>query len=238
MTSTTSNLDSASPYVGNEFIIFANGQTAHILHVGKTHITPHIALQDVLVVPHITKTLLSISKLTHDDKFDVLFSDNMFLIQNRLTKETLTRDHRKNGLYVLAQGQQAFLTRLSSRRSRASFELWHRRLGHVSYDIITLLNKFGCLSTTSILPIPNICSSCQLSKSKRLPFENNMKRASHVLDLIHCDLLGPSPVTSIDGYRYYVIFVDDYSRFTWFYPLKAKSDFPAVFETFVCFVQT
>nr|GEW57967.1 retrovirus-related Pol polyprotein from transposon TNT 1-94 [Tanacetum cinerariifolium] len=74
--------------------------------------------------------------------------------------------------------------------------------------------------------------------SKRLPFENNMKRASHVLDLIHCDLWGPSPVTSIDGYHYYVIFVDDYSRFTWFYPLKAKSDFPAVFETFVCFVQT
>ncbi|GJR41372.1 retrovirus-related pol polyprotein from transposon RE1 [Tanacetum coccineum] len=156
MTSTTSNLDSASTYVGNEFIIFANGQTAPISHVGKTNITPHIVLQDVLVVPHITKNLLSISKLTHDSKVDVLFSDDMFLIQNRLTKETLARGHRKNGLYVLEQGQQAFLTRLSSSRSRASFELWHRRLGHVSYDIITLLNKLGCLSTTSILPIPNI----------------------------------------------------------------------------------
>nr|GEU68497.1 putative zinc finger, CCHC-type [Tanacetum cinerariifolium] len=104
VTSTTSNLDSAFPYVGNEFIIFANGQTAHISHVEKTHITPHIALQDVLVVPHITKNLLSISKLTHDDKVDVLFSDNMFLIQNHLTKETLARGHHKNGLYVLAQG--------------------------------------------------------------------------------------------------------------------------------------
>ncbi|GJY58673.1 zinc finger, CCHC-type containing LTR copia-type gag-polypeptide, partial [Tanacetum coccineum] len=106
MTSTTSNLDSASTYVGNEFIIFANGQTDPISHVRKTNITPHIVLQDVLVVPHITKNLLSISKLTHDSKVDVLFSDDMFLIQNRLTKETLARGHRKNRLYVLEQGQQ------------------------------------------------------------------------------------------------------------------------------------
>nr|GEW17814.1 putative reverse transcriptase domain-containing protein [Tanacetum cinerariifolium] len=144
----------------------------------------------------------------------------------------------RNGLYVLEKGQHAFLAKLSSRRLQASFELWHCRLGHVSYDTISSLNKLGCLSVTSVLPTPRLCSSCQLSKSKHLPFDLNFKRASHILHLIHCDLWGPSPVTSMDGYRYYVIFVDDFSRFTWFYPLKAKSDFYSVFENFVALVQT
>ncbi|GKE47260.1 retrovirus-related pol polyprotein from transposon TNT 1-94, partial [Tanacetum coccineum] len=55
--------------------------------------------------------------------------------------------------------------------------------------------------------------------------------------LIHCDLWGPAPVSS-DGYLYYVIFVDDYSRFTWFYPLKTKSGFYTVLSAFIKLVQT
>ncbi|KAJ9544175.1 hypothetical protein OSB04_023882 [Centaurea solstitialis] len=67
----------------------------------------------------------------------------------------------------------------------------------------------------------------QLAKSSRLPFELNVKRASHVLDIVHCDLWCPSPVVSVDAYRYYVVFVDEHSRFTWLYPLKTKADFLA-----------
>ncbi|GKF89050.1 hypothetical protein Tco_0263013, partial [Tanacetum coccineum] len=111
------------------------------------------------------------------------------LTLNRLSRQTLARGRRKNGLYVLETGQHAFLAKLSSRQLQASFELWHNKLGHVSHDV------------TSTLPTPTLCSSCQLSKSKRLPFDLNLKRALHVLDLIHCDLWGPSPVTSMDGFR-------------------------------------
>ena len=94
---------------------------------------------------------------------------------------------------------------------KVSFELWHARLGHVSYDTILLLNKKGQLLVTSILPKPSLCSSCQMAKAHRLPFVNNDKRAINVLDFIHCDLWGLSPVCSVDSYRYYVSFVDDYS---------------------------
>ncbi|GJS62085.1 calcium-dependent protein kinase 26-like protein [Tanacetum coccineum] len=60
---------------------------------------------------------------------------------------------------------------------------------------------------------------------------------SSLRDLIHYDLWGPAPV-SLDGYLYYVIFVDDYSRFTWFYPLKTKSGFYTVLSAFIKLVQT
>lgn len=44
--------------------------------------------------------------------------------------------------------------------------------------------------------------------------------------------MGPSPVVSSQGFKYYVIFVDSFSRFTWFYPLKCKSEFFSVFVRF------
>ena len=56
--------------------------------------------------------------------------------------------------------------------------------------------------------------------------------ASRPLERIHCDLWGPSPINSVQGFRYYVVFIDQYSRFTWFYPLKLKSDFFSTFFTF------
>lgn len=93
------------------------------------------------------------------------------------------------------------------------------------------------LSVTSHISKSISCTSCQLAKSKRLSFPVSRKRSSALLDLIHCDLWGPSLVTSTAGFRYYVIFVNDYSRFTWFYPLHAKSDFYATFISFQAFVE-
>lgn len=48
---------------------------------------------------------------------------------------------------------------------------------------------------------------------------------------------GPSTITSTLGHRYYVIFLDDYARFTWLFPLKQKSEVPYVFLTFKSFVE-
>ncbi|KAJ0589340.1 putative RNA-directed DNA polymerase [Helianthus annuus] len=119
----------------------------------------------------------------------------------------------------------------------ASFESWHSRLGHVGFDVISMLKNNGLISFTSVLPKPGICTSCELAKYKRLPFVSNNKRSSSPLDLIHCDLWGPSPVKSVGNYLYYATFVDDFSRFKWLYPLKTKSEFVDVLSVFLPFVQ-
>lgn len=89
--------------------------------------------------------------------------------------------------------------------------------GHVSFATISLLNKLGYASVTSLLISPFICLPYQLVKSQLLPFKSNDKHALHILDLVYCDLWGQSPVVSIDGYHYYAIFMDNHSRLTWFY---------------------
>uniref|UniRef100_A0A251SD45 Putative GAG-pre-integrase domain-containing protein n=1 Tax=Helianthus annuus TaxID=4232 RepID=A0A251SD45_HELAN len=128
---------------------------------------------------------------------------------DRETRQVLAQGRCENGLYVLNQDHQA-LSAVSI--NKASYELWHSRLGHVSNDVIKLLNKTGLVQVTSILPKPIVCSSCQMSKAQKLPFDLNPKRALFPLDLVHCDLWRPSPITSHEGYRYYVAFVDDFSR--------------------------
>lgn len=90
-------------------------------------------------------------------------------------------------------------------------------------DIISSLKNLGVLHTTSILSKHVVCKPCQLSKGQRLSFELNSKHFLHTLDLVYCDLWGPRPSHVLsNGYLYYVIFVDDHSCFTWFYPLKAN----------------
>lgn len=132
-----------------------------------------------------------------------------------MTKEIITKGRCEDGLYVLEQGNKAFLANLKNTRTSASVEIWHSRLGHVSFDIISLLQKLGCLSLTSVLPKHDVFSPCQMSKTKRLPFQDNDKRSSHILDVIHFDLWGLAPLQSRDGFLYYVIFYD-HSQFTWF----------------------
>uniref|UniRef100_A0A251TUQ9 Putative zinc finger, CCHC-type n=1 Tax=Helianthus annuus TaxID=4232 RepID=A0A251TUQ9_HELAN len=236
MTPHTQHVNNPSATTGNDFVTFGNGNTLPITHKGHSIISNKIKLNDVLVVPSLTKNLLSISKLTKDNCVDVLLSYPLFHIQDRHTKQVLARGRCENGLYILQPGHHALVS--SSSRPKASFEVWHSRLGHVHFDVISILQKLGILSITSLLPKPVTCRPCQLAKSQRLPFELNNKRALHPLDLIHCDLWGPSPVVSVDNYRYYVAFVDDHSRFCWIYPLRLKSEFYKVLTIFMKFVQT
>lgn len=71
--------------------------------------------------------------------------------------------------------------------------------------------RFTHLSVTSVLPSLSVCTSCQFAKSKRLSFQLNEKCADNILNLIHCDLWGPAPISTSDGFRYYVAFIDDFS---------------------------
>ena len=138
----------------------------------------------------------------------------------------------ENGLYVLNQHHHALVSILSAHKPCASAQLWHARLDHFNYRIISSLSRLGSIfcSDKSLSNNSNICVGCQLGKSHRLPFSLNDEHCSMPFDRLHCDLWGPSPVSSVTGYRYYAIFIDDCTRFSWMFPLKQKSDF---FDTFV-----
>lgn len=66
------------------------------------------------------------------------------------------------------------------------------------------------------------CKSCALRKNVKSPFHKSESRAEDKLELVHSNLCGPMSITSLSGFLYYVIFIDDFSRKTWIYFLKSK----------------
>ena len=77
----------------------------------------------------------------------------------------------------------------------------------------------------------SVCDACQQGKSHQLPFVSSTREVKNPLEIVFSDVWGPAQ-TSVSGHNYYVSFVDAYSRFTWLYLLKRKSD---VFDIFIQF---
>lgn len=181
MTLDPSQLVQTEPYMGKGYVVVGNGASLPISHTGTLSSFPHLKLFDVLVVPSLTKNLLSICKLTSDLPLSVTFSNDCFLVQNRITGKVVATGKRDGGLYVLEGGNTAFISILKNKTLSASYDLWHACLGHVNHSTISLLNKKGQLSLSSLLPNPTLCSTCQLAKSHRLPFCSNDNRCSSIL---------------------------------------------------------
>ena len=80
------------------------------------------------------------------------------------------------------------------------------------------------------------CDSCPLGKSTKLPFSKSESMSQFPLELLHSDVWC-SPVMSVEGFRYYLLFVDDYSRYSWIFPMKNKSEVFGIFVTFKVHVE-
>jgi hypothetical protein len=76
-----------------------------------------------------------------------------------------------------------------------------------------------------------VCGACQQAKSHPLSFSDSTRVTTKPLELVHSDVWGPI-IKFVNGYQYYVSFLDDYSHFTWIYLIKDKSDVESIFLEF------
>ena len=113
---------------------------------------------------------------------------------------------------------------------RVSSSQWHQRLGHPTSKVVKSIlqsNKLGCSFDNKFY----VCDACQRAKSHQLPYKTSVHVSSSPLELVHTDVWGPAQVSS-GGFKYYVSFLDDYSRYTWIYLIKNKSDVEQIFYNF------
>ncbi|KAJ7979031.1 Retrovirus-related Pol polyprotein from transposon TNT 1-94 [Quillaja saponaria] len=83
------------------------------------------------------------------------------------------------------------------------------------------------------------CESCQLGKHTRVSFPKYSRfRAESPFHLVHTDVWGPSRVSSSLGFRYFVTFIDDYSRCTWLFLMKNRSELLSIFQLFCAEIKT
>ncbi|GJR91241.1 retrovirus-related pol polyprotein from transposon TNT 1-94 [Tanacetum coccineum] len=104
---------------------------------------------------------------------------------------------------------------------------WHQKLGHMSEQGMKILVERKLIPGLTKVSLP-FCEYCVISKQHRLKFKTSNSRSVYVLELVHSDVW-QAPVQSLGGAKYFVSFIDDYSRRCWVYPIKKKSD---VFEVF------
>jgi hypothetical protein len=220
-------------------VVVGNGSHLPILGTGSTHLcAPNInfLLASVLHTPALVSNLVSVRKFTRDNLCSVEFDPFGFSVKDLITRNTIPRSNSSGDLYPFA-GFSKTTNNIALSTTVSSVDLWHRRLGHPSSaSLLHLLSKFR-VSCTNNRSAPSTCEACHKSKHVRLPFPNSRTVTYFPFQIVHCDLW-TSPIESITGFKYYLIMIDDYSRYTWTFPLRLKSDVPATIRDFYQYVLT
>lgn len=219
-------------YSGKEQVHAANGSGMKISHIGDSHIhMPHnqsLVLKNVLLVPQTQKSLLSAHRLTNDNNVSIELFPNGFVVKDLATRKVLAHGASEDGLYpVLGRRPSQHRTALSI-SVKPSYSRWHCRLGHSSSVIVDhVLNRFD-LPYGDKQNKTSICDACQQGKSHQLPFSRSNRVSSVPSELVFSDVWGPACLSS-GGFKYYVSFVDDFSKFTLLFCLRNKKDVEQVF---------
>ncbi|GKC58638.1 retrovirus-related pol polyprotein from transposon TNT 1-94 [Tanacetum coccineum] len=166
-----------------------------------------------------------------DLDLEVAFWKNTCFIRN-LEGVDLLSGSRDTNLYTISLDDMLKSSPicLLSKASKTKSWLWHRRLSHLNFGTLNKLAKDGLARGIPRLKFQkdHLCSACALGKSKKSSHQPKAEDTNQEkLYLLHMDLCGPMRVASINGKRYILVIVDDYSRFTWVRFLKTKDEAPA-----------
>lgn len=173
-------------------------------------------ITDVLYVPDINQNLLSVGQLL-EKGYKVLFEDKMCLIKDASGQDLFkVKMKGKSFSLDLMEEEQAAVS-----SSVNATELWHKRLGHFNHDAQLYMRKHNLVKgLPSLEDHLSSYSACQYGKQSRLSFPQTSWRASQKLQLIHTDLGGPQPELSLKGSKYYIAFIDDFSRMDLFLEIQ------------------
>ncbi|KAJ9552883.1 hypothetical protein OSB04_016928 [Centaurea solstitialis] len=188
----------------------------------------------VAYVEGLMHNLLSISQLC-DKNHKVSFSKKKCKVKNR-RKEVILTGVRHADIYIINMNTSTDNFCFVSRASSDTNWLWHKRLSHLNFKTLNQL----CINNL-VIGLPDfrytkvsLCSACEKGKQTRATFKSKqISSISSPLQLLHMDLFGPVNVQSIAGKKYTPVIVDEYSRYTWVFFFRSKSDAPEEIILFV-----
>nr|GEW64313.1 uncharacterized mitochondrial protein AtMg00810-like [Tanacetum cinerariifolium] len=209
-------------------VLFGNDHVAAILGFGDLQ-WGNILITRVYIVEGLGHNLFSVGQF-YDSDLEVAFRRNACFVRN-LDEVDLLKGDRSTNLYTINLHEMASASPicLMARASSTKSWLWHQRLSHLNFDTINNLARDDLVSGLPKFKYhkEHLCPSCEQGKSKRAshlpkPVPNSRQR----LHLLHMDLCGPMRIASLNGKRYVLVIVDDYSRYTWVHFLRSKDEAP------------
>jgi hypothetical protein len=177
------------------------------------------------------KNLVSVRQLTRDNNISIEFDPSGFSIKDLPTRTEIHRCDNAGDLYPL----QLPSPRSFTATMVPSVDLWHQRLGHPGAPSLSqVLESFDYSCNKSEA---HSCHSCKLGKHVRLPFHSSEAQTYFPFQIVHSDVW-TSPVLSNSGFKYYVVFLDDFTHYIWTFPICAKSEVFPIIKSFHAYVQT
>ncbi|KAJ9692948.1 hypothetical protein PVL29_011870 [Vitis rotundifolia] len=224
------------PVTSEQFILSGNKMGSHVEAIGTCYLTLNsgfvLELQKTFYVPSFSRNLILVSRLVpfgysfhfSETSFSLIYKSDCVgngILSDGLYSMFLQSDTTHNSLHVQTGIKRCVVNEDSS-------TLWHRRLGHISIDRIKRLVNDGVLSTLDFTDFET-CVDCikgkQTNKSKR-----GATRSSAILEIIHTD------ICSLDmdshGQKYFISFIDDFSRYMYLYILHNKNEALDAFKVF------
>lgn len=188
-----------------------------------------LRLHDVLLVPDLSYNLLSVAKASEYGKTTV-FDKHGCEIRDR-DGGIVAYAERVGSLFRFrgcVDEQRAFLVK----KSDDDCILWHQRYGHIGWDRLNTLAKESMVNGFDYRPavMERFCEPCVQGKQTRNSFKGKSGiQTTKPMELVHSDVCGKMGAPSLGGSEYVVTFVDDYTRYTWTYMIRKKSE---VFQKF------
>ncbi|KAL4564910.1 hypothetical protein LXL04_028986 [Taraxacum kok-saghyz] len=220
---------------------FGNNHTAEIKGYGKIT-NGEFTINRVAYVEGLKHNLISVSQLVVGTGLKITFDDEGSVIEDKKTKNVILKSERKGEMFpldmtpIIGKPSICLLTRAASDMSW----LWHRRFSHLNFRDINKLVVNDLVRGLPVLKFDNehLCAACEFGKQSRKSHSSIVNtKIVEPLELIHIDLCGPSSIQSIAGSKYLLVIVDDFSRFTWVYFLKHKSETTQQMIDFIKYVE-
>jgi transposase InsO family protein len=163
----------------------------------------------------------------------VIFDKNVGKVVDQNKRTVLVAD-RVNELYYLRDKTPTCNIVTKNNKERKSLEIWHRRMGHLNArDLVISVRNGKVRGVDLIVPREKIdCEVCILGKMTRTPFPKNTDRKSELLEIVHSDVCGPMRIESNGNARYFVTFIDDFSKWCEIRLLKKKDEVFKAFEEY------
>ncbi|WVZ90166.1 hypothetical protein U9M48_036493 [Paspalum notatum var. saurae] len=208
-----------------EYITFGDNGQGKVMGVGSVSLSAKLSLREVAFVRNLGFNLVSVSQLL-DEGFEVRFKKGACCVLD--AEETLVCS-----LLPFGQVFRVDLTSVSGparclvASPSADIWKWHRRLGHLSFDLLVRLSSMGLIRGLPKLRAEKdlVCHPCRHGKmvaASHIPVSQVM--TSYPGELLHMDTVGPARVASISGKWYVLVVVDDFSRFSWVFFMEFKDE--------------
>lgn len=192
-----------------------------------------IAIKKVLHVPELAVNLLSVSKIVEGEN-EVLFNKHGCFIYDG-DGNLLLKCKETNGIYKVNTNRNVCM--LAKKTDNAM--LWHRRLGHINFQSLKKMRDEAVhgIEFADDDTFIKRCEVCARGKQTRNSFGLSETHTTKLLEIIHSDVCGPMQNKSINGSRYMLTFIDDFSRKVFVYFLKQKNEVLSKFKEFKALVE-